>query len=317
MKTITADALGSDIHWPLFINAIDAGHGLPHAQIGDTFLGPQGQTLLSRAAWIQGLGFGVKSVTVMARNTGIGLPTVQGAMLVFDETCGTLRAVVASELVTNLKTAADSALGARFLARPNSHKMLVIGAGKVAANVIAAYSQTFSELREFTIWNRTGSKAKKLAAELSVKGLNITAVDDLEAAVAEADIITTATMSTEPVIMGAWVQPGTHVDLIGAFRAEMREADDALLQKARLFVDSRDTTLHHIGEIKIPLATGVITETDILADLYQLKAGTPGRTSTEDITVFKNGGGAHLDLMTACAILETCSVSETSGKTAT
>lgn len=309
MKTITANALGPDIHWPLFINAIDAGHALPPAQIEDTFLGPQGQTLLSRAAWIQGLGFGVKSVTVMAGNAGIGLPTVQGAMLVFDETRGTLRAVIESDLVTNLKTAADSALGARYLARPNSRKMLVIGAGKVAANVIAAYSQTFSELREFMIWNRTRSKAKALATELSAKGLNVTPVDNLEAAVAEADIITTATMSTEPVLKGAWVQPGTHIDLIGAFRAEMREADDALLQKGRLFVDSRDTTVHHIGEIKIPLATGIITEIDILADLYQLKSGGLGRTSTADITVFKNGGGAHLDLMTACAILETCSVS--------
>lgn len=310
MKSITANALGPDIHWPLFINAIDAGHALPPAQIEDTFLGPQGQTLLSRAAWIQGLGFGVKSVTVMAGNAGIGLPTVQGAMLVFDETRGTLRAVIESDLVTNLKTAADSALGARYLARPDSRKMLVIGAGKVAANVIAAYSQTFPDLTDFMIWNRTGSKAQALANELNAKGLKVTAVDDLEAAVAQADIITTATMSTEPLLKGAWVKPGTHVDLIGAFRAEMREADDVLLQKARLFVDSRDTTLHHIGEIKIPLAAGIITETDILADLYQLKAGGLGRTSAADITVFKNGGGAHLDLMTACAILDTNTVSD-------
>lgn len=310
MKTITADALGPDINWPLFIDAIDAGHTLPPAQIKDTFLGPPGQTLLSRAAWIKGLGFGVKSVTVMAGNTAIGLPTVQGAMQVFDEQNGALRAVIASDLVTNLKTAADSALGARYLARPDSRKMLVIGAGKVAANVIAAYSQTFPDLTHFMIWNRTGLKAKALADELGAKGLNTTAVDGLEAAVAKADIITTATMSTEPVLKGDWVQPGTHVDLIGAFRAEMREADDALLQKARLFVDSRDTTLHHIGEIKIPLEAGTITEADILADLHQLKAEALARNSADDITVFKNGGGAHLDLMTACAILDTRSVSD-------
>lgn len=316
MKVITAEALGSDINWQLFIDAIDSGHALPPAQIEDTFLGPPGQTLLSRAAWIKGLGFGVKSVTVMAGNTAIGLPTVQGAMLVFDETRGTLRAVIASDLVTNLKTAADSALGARYLARPDSRKMLVIGAGRVAANIIAAYSQTFPDLAEFMIWNRTGSKAKALAEELDAKGLGVTAVDDLEAAVALADIITTATMSTEPVLKGDWVKPGTHVDLIGAFRAEMREADDALLQKARLFVDSRDTTLHHIGEIKIPLESGAITEADILADLYQLRAGASYRTSPDDITVFKNGGGAHLDLMTACAILDTSSVSDTFDKTA-
>lgn len=304
MRVITADAFGEDINWPLFINAIDTGHALPPAQIEDTFLGPSGQTLLSRAAWIQGLGFGVKSVTVMAENAALGLPTVQGAMLVFDKTNGTLRAVIESDLVTNLKTASDSALGARYLARPESRTMLVIGAGRVAVNVIAAYSQAFPDLQNFVICNRTGSKAKMLADEMAAKGLNVTATEDLAAAVAQADIITTATMSTEPVLKGAWVQPGTHVDLIGAFRAEMREADDALLQKSRLFVDSRDTTLHHIGEIKIPLKAGIITEADILADLYQLKHGTVGRISPDDITVFKNGGGAHLDLMIACAILE-------------
>lgn len=304
MRLITADAFGKDISWPLFIDAIDAGHALPPAQIEDTFLGPPGQTLLSRAAWIKGLGFGVKSVTVIADNAARGLPTVQGAMQVFDEMTGTLRAVIESDLVTNLKTASDSALGARYLARPDSRKMLVIGAGRVAANVIEAYNQTFPDLHEFQIWNRTGSRAKVLADELASKGLNVVAVDDLAAAVVTADIITTATMSTEPVLKGDWVQPGTHVDLIGAFRAEMREADDALLQKARLFVDSRDTTLHHIGEIRIPLEAGIIAEADILADLYQLNRGAPSRTSPDDITVFKNGGGAHLDLMTACAILE-------------
>lgn len=304
MRLISSDALGAEIDWSLFIDAIDAGHALPPAEIKDTFLGPPGQTLLSRAAWIKGLGFGVKSVTVMADNTAKGLPSVQGAMQIFDPVTGTLRAVIENDIVTSLKTASDSALGARYLARPDSKRMLVLGAGRVAANVIEAYSQTFAELNEFTIWNRTGAKAKALAEELSAKGLNVTYVEDLASAVARSDIITSATMTTDPILKGDWVQPGTHVDLIGAFRAEMREADDVLLQKARIFVDSRDTTLHHIGELKIPLATGAIVEADILADLYQLKQGTIGRKNKNDITVFKNGGGAHLDLMTACSILE-------------
>lgn len=304
MKLVRSDVFGDDIDWPSFINAIDAGHALPEAQIQDTFLGPPGQTLLSRAAWIKGLGFGVKNVTVMAENAANGLPTVQGAMQVFDENDGVLRAIIESDLVTNLKTASDSALGARYLARPDSRTMLVVGAGRVAANIIAAYGKTFSGLKEFMIWNRTGSKAHTLAGQLQSDGFNVTAVDDLPAAVASADIITTATMATNPVLKGAWVKPGTHVDLIGSFRAEMREADDALLQKSRIFVDSRDTTLHHIGELKIPLETGAIAESDILADLYQLNQGMPGRTNPDEITVFKNGGGAHLDLMIACAILD-------------
>lgn len=304
MKLIGAETLGTDMDWSLFIDAIDAGHALPIAELHDIFLGPPGQTLLSRAAWIKGLGYGVKSVTIMGDNAARGLPTVQGAMLVFDETTGSLLATIDSALVTNIKTASDSVLGARYLARPDSKRMLVLGAGRVAENVIAAYSQTFPSLKEFLIWNRTSAKAKALADDLCATGLNVTVADDLDVAVAQADIITTATMSSDPVLMGDWVQPGTHVDLIGAFRAEMREADDALLQKSRLFVDSRETTLHHIGELKIPLKTGAIKETDVLADLYQLNKGYKGRTGPDDITVFKNGGGAHMDLMTAFAILD-------------
>lgn len=304
MKIVTRREFGEDTDWSVFINAIDAGHTLPPAQVEDVFLGPPGRTLLSRAAWIKGLGYGVKSVTVMAENTTLGLPTVQGGMLVFDGDTGTLRAVIESDLVTDLKTAADSALGARYLARTDSRTMLVVGAGRVAANVIAAYSQTFPNLSDFMIWNKTARKADVLATELRSSGLNVTPVVDLAAAVARADIVSTATMSTQPVLFGDWVRPGTHVDLIGAFRADMREADDTLLQKARICTDNRDTTLHHIGEFKIPLEIGAIAQTDILADLYQLKQGARIRTSADDITVFKNGGGAHLELMTACAILD-------------
>lgn len=285
-------------------DALEQGHRMAKAEVEDVFLGPAGQTLLSRAAWIKGLGYGVKSVTVMADNASHGLPSVQGAMLVFAERTGGLRAVVDSALVTDLKTAADSVLGARFLARPDSRHLLVIGAGAVARNIISAYAQLFPSLETITIWNRTADKAEQLAASVTLPGIKVTAARDLPTAASAADIISTATMATEPLLHGDWVTPGTHVDLIGAFKAGMREADDTLLQKARLFVDSRDTTLHHIGELMIPLASGAISEADILADFYQLAAGAPGRTSPNDITVFKNGGGAHLDLMTACALLE-------------
>ena len=306
MKIVTANDINT-IDWSFFVNAIDSGHAMSPAKVEDVFLGPPGKTLLSRAAWIEGLGYGVKSVTVMSENAARNMPTVQGGMLVFNNENGALRAIIDSDLVTNLKTAADSALGARYLARPDSQTMLVIGAGKVAENIISAYKDTFNSLSNFMIWNRTHTKAEALAKKLRANGINVKAVENLEAAVGQADIITTATMSTTPVLMGDWVKPGTHVDLIGAFRAEMREADDTLLQKAHICVDSRDTTMHHIGEIKIPLEEGIITKDDILADLYQLKQGVQIRTSKDDITIFKNGGGAHLDLMTACAILDSLS----------
>lgn len=304
---VSPETFDQPIDWVAFANAIEQGHRLPKAQLEDVFLGPPGRTLLSRAAWIEGLGFAVKSVTAMADNSAKGLPTIHGAMTVFEGETGTVRAIIDSALVTNLKTAADSVLGARCLARPDSRSLLVIGAGSVSRNVIAAYAQVFPGLKTVSIWNRTEEKAHALAVSLEVSGVEIRAVRDLPAAVSAADIITTATMSHDPVLQGDWVRDGTHVDLIGAFRAEMREADDALLQKSRLFVDSRDTTLHHIGELKIPLASGAIRESDVLADLYELTAGSRGRCSDTDITVFKNGGGAHLDLMTAYAILDSLS----------
>ena len=302
-RFVTRENIGKQIDWRYFVDALEQGHGYARAQIADVFLGPPGGSLLSRAAWIEGLGYGVKSVTAMAENTSRGLPSIQGAMLVFDDALGSLKAIIDSELVTNLKTAADSALGARYLARRDSKSLLVIGAGSVAANIVAAYSQLFPALENVMVWNRTAERATALAADLGAQGVPIIPVTDLPAAVGWADIISTATMSHTPVLLGDWVGPGTHVDLIGAFRAEMREADDSLLQKSRLFVDSRETTLHHIGEIKIPLESGAITEEDILGDLYDLAEGCEGRKCPEDITVFKNGGGAHLDLMTAYAIL--------------
>ena len=126
--------------------------------------------------------------------------------------------------------------------------------------------------------------------------------DDLEQAVRGADVITSATMSTDPVIKGAWLQPGQHVDLIGAYRPDMREVDDAALQRARVFVDSRETTIGHIGELKIPIASGAFDASDVVADYYELDRFK--RHNNDEITLFKNGGGAHLDLMTSRYILE-------------
>ena len=304
MKLITRETFGPVTDWRTFVEAIDAGHALPKAEVEDVFLGPPGNTLLSRAARIEGIGFGVKSVTVIADNTQRDLPSVQGGMIVFDEHTGTPKAMIDSALITDIKTAADSALGARYLARSDARHMVVLGAGSVAGSVIAAYDQMFKSLERFTLWNRTHAKAEALAETLRGKGLSVLTATDLADTVAQADIVTCATMSIDPILKGQWLRPGTHVDLIGAYRADMREADDDVLTRGDIYVDSRDTTLGHIGELKIPLATGLISEADILADLYQLRATGPVDRHPDTITVFKNGGGAHLDLMIANAILK-------------
>lgn len=304
MKIVTHETVAGKLSWADIIAALREGHQLPRAEIADQFLTRDQDTLLSRAAWIDGLGFGVKSVSVMRANAAIGLPSVQGAMLVFEDPTGGLEAVIDSDLVTQWKTAADSALGARMLARADSQRYLIVGSGVVAENLAHAFGESFAGLKHIEIWNRTHSKAVALAERLSKDGLPVSAVDDLPAACGRADIISTATMSKLPVIMGDWIGQGTHVDLIGAFKKDMREADDDLLAKGRLFVDSFDTTVNHIGELMIPLSQGTISRSDVLADHYDLVAGRNGRQTADEITIFKNGGGAHLDLMTAKRILQ-------------
>ncbi|SEN80156.1 ornithine cyclodeaminase family protein [Palleronia pelagia] len=286
--------------WPDAVEAIRAGHERPRADLGDIFLGPSDGTLLTRAAFIPGLGYGVKAVSVMPGNPGRGLPSVQGAMTVFDPDSGAVTALIDSKLVTEFKTAADSVLGARLLARPDSRHLLIVGAGTVARSLIHAYAAVFPGLERITLWARRPEQARDLADDMKDAPIPPGVAEDLSAALAEADIVSTATMATQPVLKGEFVRPGTHVDLIGAFRADMREADDALMRKGRLFVDSRDTTIGHIGELTIPIAAGVIDATDVLGDFYDLvQPGAARRGADDEITVFKNGGGAHMDLMIA------------------
>ncbi len=222
---------------------------------------------------------------------------MHGALVLFEDTTGQVEAVIDSALVTKWKTAADSLLGARLLARPDARRLLIVGAGSVARSLTEAYRALYPGIG-IAIWNRNPEGAKALAAETGAE-----AVTDLPGAVAEADIVSTATMSATPVISGEWLRPGQHLDLIGAFTADMREADDTAITAGRLFVDAYATTLDHIGELMDPLARGVIARADVLGELRDLVAGAPGRTAPGDITIFKNGGGAHLDLMTGRYIL--------------
>ncbi|WP_415391851.1 ornithine cyclodeaminase family protein [Paracoccus sp. SJTW-4] len=285
------------LDWLALTDALAQGHELPRAEIADSFLHRGEDTLLTRSAWIDGMGMAIKPATIFPGNRDHGVPVVNGVVNLLDDATGQLRALVDFHLVTKWKTAGDSLLSARRLARPDARRVLVIGAGAVAESMVHAYRALIPDA-QVCIWNRSPAGAEALAQRVSA-----TAVRDLEPAVRDAEIIATATMATQPVLRGEWLSPGTHVDLIGAFRPDMREGDDDLLKNARLFVDSRATTLGHIGEIQIPIDAGAIRESDILADFYDLPAGAYSRRSDHEITVAKNGGGAHLDLMTAAWIL--------------
>lgn len=285
------------LDWRGLMAAFEAGHRLKQPDIKDLFVYRGPDTVLDRATWIDGLGALVKVATVVPGNTARKKPTVNGAVTLYDDVTGELTALVDFHLVTKWKTAGDSLLAASKLARKDSRRILLVGAGNVARSMVSAYRTIFPDA-EFRIWSRSVASAAHLATPL---GLEI--APDLAAAVGWADVICTCTMATEPLIKGEWLRPGQHLDLIGAYRPDMREVDDAAIARARLFVDARATTVHHIGEIMAPLKSGAITEKAILADFYDLPSGRYARETAEEITIAKNGGGAHLDLMTADYIL--------------
>ena len=256
-----------------------------------------------RTGWQPEKAVGAKVITVFPRNNlKRESPSIQAVYILFEGVNGTPIACLDGTALTWLKTATDSALGSRLLSREDSESMLMIGAGQMAPHLISAHCQIRPSLKRVHIWNRTLDKAENLCANLgdSYPGISFSATTEIEAHAREADLICSAIGSTEPIIRGEWLKPGTHVDLIGAYTPDMREADDECLRRGHLFVDARETTIHHIGELMIPLANGVISEGDVLADLSDLcQQRHLGRQSDQEITIFKNGGGGHLDLMCA------------------
>lgn len=297
---INAPDIESSLSWTGLCNALYEGHKVSRADIDDILFKNGDNALLSRAAWIKDKGIGIKTATIFPNNAKLSpvIPSVHAIFTLFDDQTGIPLAIIDGKLVTKWKTAGDSAYGAKLLARADSKVLTVIGAGAVASSIIDAYRALFPHLEKIQIWNRTFEKAQKLAEEKDA-----IAIEDLSVALSNADIVSSSTMSTTPFIKGDWIKEGTHVDLIGAYRPDMREADDSLLLKSRIFVDARETAIHDIGELAIPIKEGIITEDAVIADFYQLCNGIKGRTTDKEITLFKNGGGAHLDLMTALYIM--------------
>jgi ornithine cyclodeaminase len=309
MHIITGDDIRSVCTWPFAVEALRTGHKLKPAELSDSLVENEGRKMLVRTAWVPGLASGVKAVTIYPDNPQAtpSLPSVQGQVLLFDEARGHVVAVLEGVDLTAWKTAGDSALGSSCLAREDAKTMLMVGAGSMARPLIEAHRSVRPSLDHVMIWNRSAPRAEELAASLGEAGVSAEVVPDLDAAVSRADLISTATMTKTPIIRGEALKPGVHLDLVGAFTPDMREADDVALKRGRLFVDSRATTIGHIGEIEIPLACGAIAREDILGDMHDLVQGKAGRGSPDDITVFKNGGGAHLDVMIAHAVYQALS----------
>jgi ornithine cyclodeaminase/alanine dehydrogenase-like protein (mu-crystallin family) len=262
-------------------------------------------TLLLMPAWTAEAAssfIGTKVVSVFPGNAARGEASVTGTYLLMKGDTGEPLAAIDGRVFTLWRTAASSALAARFLAREDATHLLMIGAGALAPYLIRAHASV-RPIRKIAVWNRARKRAETLAAELSLEGFDTRAADDLETEIRAADIVSCATLSPAPLVHGNWLQAGTHLDLVGGFKPTMREADDKTLRRARIYVDTRAGALKEAGDIVDPLRRGVIRERDIRGDLFDLCRGhVKGRESASEITLFKSVGTAIEDLATAMLI---------------
>jgi ornithine cyclodeaminase len=256
-------------------------------------------TLLVMPAWQTRGSLGVKLVTVFPGNGKLGIAAVHAAYALFDAATGVLLALLDGTELTRRRTAAASALAARYLARPDAGRLLLVGTGGLAPHVIESHA-VVRPLRAVRVWGRSFERAAAVARALAGRPYTVEAVDDLEAAVRWADIVSCATLARDPIVPGAWLQPGQHLDLIGSFTPAMRETDDDALTRASIYVDTRIGALAESGELVHGIASGVIGAADIRGDLRELARGTlPGRRAAGEITLFKSVGCGLEDLAAA------------------
>ncbi|WP_132445915.1 ornithine cyclodeaminase family protein [Sulfitobacter indolifex] len=307
MRFADAETVHHNLDYTYLMDALQAAHrdAPPTAEhmVCDE---PEGgeNLFVTLVGWRRAGGIAVKMVGVFPENLSLEPPqaSVQGLVALFDPFTGAPQLVADGEAMTFRKTAADSGLGARLLSREDSETLLVVGAGGLAPHVVKAHLAARPSLRKIRVWNRTQERAEALIEQLNMPDLDLRVAHDLDSAVSDADIISCVTMAQEPLVKGELLKPGTHLDLVGAYRPDMREANDAAMARGTLFVDCRDG-MKGSGELSRPVDGGVITWEDIKADLYELVQGHhPGRQTEEEITVFKNVGGGHLDLFTAIAL---------------
>ncbi|HVW69871.1 MAG TPA: ornithine cyclodeaminase family protein, partial [Steroidobacteraceae bacterium] len=258
-----------------------------------------GKTLLTMPAWQANGAVGVKLVTVFADNAIRSLPAVHSCYVLFDAESGAVRAILDGHELTLRRTGAASALATKYLARPDARRLLMVGTGELAPHLVLSHAEV-RPIEEVLIWGRRAEKARETAAALQGHHFAVDVCTDLESGVARADIISCATLSQDPLIEGRWLRPGQHLDLVGAFRPNMREVDDTAMKRAELYVDTRAGALAEAGEFVQAIANGAIKPDDVRGELSQLARGTiRGRSDPQAITLFKSVGTAIEDLAAA------------------
>ena len=307
MRVITAEDLARTFTFPRLIEAIRQAFRseieVPvrhHHSIGRP--GEADAMLLLMPAWTEGEegGYlGVKVASVYPGNATRSLPSIFGTYLLMRGDSGEPLAVIDGQALTLWRTAAASALAASYLAREDAHRLVMVGAGSLAPYLIAAHA-SIRPITDVSVWNRNPARAVALAGRLSGRGYSARATENLESAVRGADVVSCATLSSDPLVKGTWLAPGAHLDLVGAFTPRMRESDDEAVKRAKIFLDTRSGALKEAGDIVQPLAAGTIQESDIAGDLFDLCRGKiGGRASADQITLFKSVGTALEDLAAA------------------
>lgn len=268
--------------------------------------GTEDDVLLLMPAWrSEGYG-GIKLVNVVPGNAKRGRAALSSSYVLFDRETGEHLLIADGGELTARRTAAASALAARRLARPDSATHLIVGAGRVGFNLALAYREVLPITRTL-VYDINPDNAARMVASLAKEGIAAEVADNVQSATAEADVISCATLARTPVLLGDWLRPGHHVDLIGSFTPEMREVDDTAITRASVYVDTHDALVES-GDIKTPLESGVLNENDILATLKELcDSGDHPRQSIDEITLFKGVGTAIEDLSAAILALKSTS----------
>ncbi|PTM10824.1 MAG: ornithine cyclodeaminase family protein [Bacteroidetes bacterium] len=256
-------------------------------------------TLLLMPAWNPSKDAGVKIVTVSPENGKFNLPSIQGTYIYLDATNGTIKALLDAKSLTVKRTAAASALASSFLSKKNSSSLLMIGTGALSMNLIKAHASV-RPITKVYVWGRNFEKAKAICKHLKKEKFSIEAIETIEDKISKVDIISCATLSKTPLVLGEHLKKGHHIDLVGAYKKDMREADDNTIKKSSIFVDTFQGGLKESGDIVIPLQNGIIKTEAIKADLFQLCSNEKsGRINDSEITVFKSVGHALEDLVAA------------------
>ena len=245
---------------------------------------------------------GMKQVTVAPANATQNMPSIFAQYILSNSRTGQPLAMMNATELTSRRTACTSALASSYLSREDSENLLIVGGGSVAKHLIQAHLAV-RNFKKISVWMRNSAKMKEFAADLNSRGIAIEIATDLEEAARNADLISCATLAKTAIIKGEWIKPGTHLDMIGSHKPDTREADDEAIRKSSIFVDSRAGALHETGELALPIADGIITERNVQADIVELTKGIhPGRTLSEEITLFKSAGLAIEDLAAALLV---------------